>query len=232
MKRIVCSLCTIACVALFSGCDLLDSGSGRGPAPAGAVDLGLSVKWATCNLGASSPEEYGDYYAWGETKPKTMYEWSNYKFNMGDGEYGPFSKYVTSGSYHPNDESYGKLDQKSKLEPADDAARAKLGKKWRIPTNEEWEELWLFCEIEWTTINGENGIKVTGDTGKWIFLPTAGFHDEEGVFSTGAGFYWSSCIVDKTSPYLAREFYFNSAGVIPSEDDWRWLGLSIRPVYD
>lgn len=218
-----------AASAIFlSGCEMLNPNS-EGGSPEGAVDLGLSVKWATCNLGASSPEDYGDFYAWGETKPKDKYLASNYKFNLGDGEVGPYSKYVTSSSYHPNDETYGKLDNKSVLELEDDAAHVKLGKKWRIPTEEEWTELWFSCKWEWTTINGQKGVKVTGDTGEWIFLPAAGYFKTSRT-STGAGWYWSSSVITY-APCEAHSFNFNSAGPGP-DDENRYLGLTIRPVYD
>ena len=134
------------------------------PAPE-AVDLGLSVKWANVNVGAISPEDYGDYFAWGETELKTDYSWSTYKFELGTDENGPFSKYVTNSSY-------GTVDNKTVLDPEDDAAHVNWGGSWRMPTDAEWTELRTKCTWTWTS--EVNGMLVTGPNGKSIFLPAAG----------------------------------------------------------
>jgi len=133
-----------------------------------AVDMGLSVKWASVNLGASSPETRGDYYAWGETITKSTYSWSTYRF--GTSASGPFSKYNTQSSY-------GTVDNKTRLDLEDDAARVKLGGKWRIPTDAEWAELREQCVWIWTTQNGVNGYKVRAANGNSIFLPAGGYMD-------------------------------------------------------
>ena len=134
------------------------------------VDLGLSVKWATCNVGASKPEEYGDYFAWGETQPKNTYDWSTYKWC--NGSYDTQTKYCTKSSY-------GTVDNKTQLELSDDAARANWGGSWRMPTDAEMTELREQCTWTWTTQNGVYGYKVTskksGYTNKSIFLPAAGY---------------------------------------------------------
>ncbi|MDY4512770.1 MAG: hypothetical protein SPE10_04900, partial [Paludibacteraceae bacterium] len=109
------------------------------------VDLGLSVKWATCNVGASKPEEYGNYYAWGETTTKSTYNWSTYKWCNGSKT--TLTKYNTSSSY-------GTVDNKTVLELADDAARANWGGAWRMPTDAEWTELRENCTWTWITKNG------------------------------------------------------------------------------
>ena len=133
------------------------------------VDLGLpsGLKWATMNVGASKPEEYGDYFAWGETEPKKEYSWLNYKFELSTDNNGPFSKYVTNSSY-------GTVDNKTVLDPEEDAAHVNWGGSWRMPTEEEWTELRTNCTWTWTTQNGVNGRLVTGPNGKSIFLPAAG----------------------------------------------------------
>jgi hypothetical protein len=130
------------------------------------VDLGLSVKWATCNVGATKPEEYGDYFAWGETTPKDAYDWSTYKWCNG----GPSTqtKYCTNSSY-------GTVDNKTTLDLSDDAACANWGGSWRMPTRAEQDELRNNCTWTWTTQNGVNGYKVTGTNGNSIFLPAAGY---------------------------------------------------------
>lgn len=130
------------------------------------VDLGLSVKWATCNIGASKPEEYGDYYAWGEIMTKSYYSWSNY-FDAIDREGENFYQYFTStyrrrGLNHISPES------------GRDAARVYWGGTWRLPTKDEMQELLTMCTWSWDTINGNNGFIVTGPNRKYIFLPAAG----------------------------------------------------------
>ena len=138
--------------------------------PAGAIDLGLSVLWATCNLGTSgfvsSPEEYGAYYAWGETGTKSNYSWETYKWCNGSST--TLTKYNTYSNY-------GIVDNKTELDPADDVAHVKLGGKWRMPTEEEWTELRTKCVWKETyNFNGSGifGEVVTAPNGNSIFLPT------------------------------------------------------------
>ena len=192
----------------------------------GYVDLGLSVKWASCNLGASSPEEYGDYYAWGETETKTNYEWSTYKWCKGD--YNKLTKYC------PSDESgywagYGSPDGKTRLDLSDDVAHIKLGGKWRIPTDEEWTELRERCKWTWTSTNSVNGYTVTGPSGNSIFLPAAGYRYGTLLYDAGSyGLYWSSSL-NRGSPDYAWRVRFYSG------NDYRYYGRryyghSVRPV--
>ena len=184
------------------------------------VDLGLSVKWATCNVGASNPEEYGDYFAWGETQPKDYYDWSTYKWC--NGSYDTQTKYNTYSSY-------GTVDNKTTLELSDDAARAHWGGSWRMPTKAEQDELRNNCSWEWTTQNGVNGYTVTGPNGNSIFLPAAGFRND-GLFDWAGsiGKYWSSSLCSG-GPYYAYLLEFDSSAV-----NWngfyRYWGFSVRPV--
>jgi uncharacterized protein YjdB len=188
--------------------------------PSGAVDLGLSVYWASCNIGASTPEEYGDYFAWGETEPKEDYSWSTYKF--GTSSFGPFSKYNTK-------ESYGPVDNKTVLDPEDDVASVKLGGKWRMPTDAEWEDLRTKCTWAWTTQNGINGQLVTASNGNSIFLPAAGSRDGTDLFNAGStGLYWSSSL-DSGNPFNAWLVRFVSGGKYRNYYD-RCSGFSVRPV--
>ena len=192
-----------------------------------AVDLGLSVKWASFNLGALSPEDYGDYYAWGETGPKELYCWSTYKWCNGSN--------TTLTRYNTN-ASYGIVDNKTELDLEDDTAHVALGGKWRMPTSLEWQELQDNCSWEWTTINGVNGRKITsnkdGYTDKWIFLPAAGYiysevnHYVDGLGLTGE--YWSS---ELNFPSNARYFFFNDTWV-DAESFFRCAGFPIRPVLE
>ncbi len=192
-----------------------------------AVDLGLSVKWASCNVGATSPEDYGGYYAWGETSTKNDYDWSTLKYctdTSGD----HFSKYVSSGNaeYWSGE---GMPDNRTKLMLSDDAARANWGGSWRMPTEAEWTELRTKCKWTWTSQGGKNGYKVTGPNGNSIFLPAADFRNGTFLGSAGSdGFYWSSSLYTDF-PYNARLVYFYSGGVT-SDSIYRYLGLSVRPV--
>ena len=183
------------------------------------VDLGLSVMWATCNVGADSPEDYGDYFAWGETSPKSTYNWRTYKW----GDYDNLTKYCTSSSY-------GTVDNKKQLDLSDDAARANWGGAWRMPTHDEFTELRTQCTWTWTTQNGVKGYKVTSKTnGNSIFLPAAGYRSGSSLLIAGSyGGYWSSSL-STDSPYDARYVFFNSSGVVWL-DRSRDYGRSVRPV--
>ena len=189
----------------------------------GTIDLGLTsgVKWASFNLGASKPEEYGDYYAWGETETKSNYSWSTYKF--GTSYSGPFSKYNTSSSY-------GTVDNKTVLDPEDDAAHVALGGSWRMPTDEEWTELRTQCTWTWTTENGVNGRRVTGPNGNSIFLPAAGCRFDTDLYNAGSfGSYWSSSL-STGYPDCAWYVCFSSDNVDRYNGGSRDNGLSVRPV--
>ena len=185
------------------------------------VDLGLSVKWATCNVGANSPEEYGSYYAWGETEEKSNYYWDTYKWCNGSSS--KMTKYCTSSSY-------GIVDNKTVLDLEDDVAHVKWGGSWRMPTRAEKKELLNNCTWVWTTQNGVKGYKVTSKTnGNSIFLPAAGFRNGSDLRNSGSGgYYWSSSLREGYSNY-AYNLYFDSGGY-----DWnnyfRSNGQSVRPV--
>ena len=185
------------------------------------VDLGLSVKWATCNVGANKPEDYGDYFAWGETKPKSTYNWSTYKWCRGS--YDTQTKYNTKGSY-------GTVDNKKTLELSDDAARANWGGAWRMPTDAEWTELREQCTWTWTTQNGVKGYKVTSKSnGNSIFLPAAGYRYDSSLYGAGSnGYYWSSSL-HADSPYYAWYVSFLSSNVSRYYNR-RYYGFSVRPV--
>ena len=188
-----------------------------------AVDLGLSVKWASFNIGAEKPEEYGDYYAWGETAPKENYSWSTYKF--GRRSSGPIFKYNTISSY-------GSIDNKTVLEPEDDVAHVKLGGKWRMPTDAEWAELRTKCTWTWVTNyngSGINGGLVKATNGNSIFLPAAGYRDATNLYNAGSGGrYWSSSL-SLDYPSGALIVVFGSDGVGEGIGD-RSYGRSVRPV--
>ena len=188
--------------------------------PYEAIDLGLSVKWASCNVGADSPEDYGDYFAWGDTEEKDYYSWSTYKWCNGSSD--TLTKYCTSSSY-------GTVDGKNILDPEDDAATANWGSPWRMPTRTEIEELIDDCAWSWTTQNGVNGYKVTGSNGNSIFLPAAGNRDGTEVYASGSfGCYWSGMLYKNYDEYV---YTLNFTGSY-----WIWLyslrsaGHTVRPV--
>ena len=204
--------------------------------PDTVVDLGIAMTredgttyelyWAQSNLSTGAlcahPEDYGEYYAWGETGPKSNYGWSSYKF--GKTSSGPYSKYNTR-------KIFGTVDNKTVLEAEDDVAHVKLGGRWRMPTDPEWTELRAKCTWAWTTQNGVNGFLVTASNGKSIFLPAAGYRREANLNDAGSiGAYWSSSL-DKDSPYYAWFTRFHYAGV-DNASYFRSDGFCIRPVFE
>ena len=194
----------------------------KNPVPAGAVDLGLSVYWATCNLGAAKPEDYGDYYAWGETEPKEDYSWSTYKWCNGSSS--TLTKYNTRSSY-------GTVDNKTVLEPEDDVAHVKLGGKWRMPTDAEWTELRTKCTWTWVTNyngSGINGRLVKATNGNSIFLPAAGYIDTDLYDAGSYGDYWSSSL-NTGSQEGAWSIYFSS-DYVNRVGRYRYRGQPVRPV--
>ena len=202
------------------------------------IDLGLSVKWASFNLGASQPEEYGDYFAWGETDPyysslnpltwipgkETGYTWSSYKWCMGIDH--TLTKYCHASGY--GFDSF--TDNNTFLEPEDDAAQVHLGRKWRMPSRGELEELINQCTWENSTENGVAGQKVTGPNGNSIFIPYAGcFSDDYYMSNSTRGYYWTSSLSTGESNRAYRVYMISSN--IRSYPDERCRGYSIRPVY-
>lgn len=190
------------------------------------VDLGLSVNWAGWNVGATSPEEYGGYYAWGETEEKYNYDWGYYKWCRGD--YNTLTKYCTHSSR-------GTVDNKTVLDKEDDVAYVKWGNGWRMPTKEELEELTNTnnCTWEWITYNGVNGYKVTGKSlpnGKRnsIFLPATGVRNVDAFYLAGSsGGYWSStlCSVDSNVAWV-----MSVGNYLEIFELGRCFGRSVRPV--
>ena len=191
------------------------------------VDLGLpsGLLWATRNVGATSPEDYGDYFAWGETQPKEVYDWNTYIYCNG----GAFrlTKYCNKSSYGYN----GFTDNLTILQPSDDAATANYG--GRTPTKEEWEELLDNTTSIWTTQYGVNGRLFTGTNGNSLFLPAAGCRFDwiygYGLHNDGDnGFYWSSSLYTD-EPYGAWSFYFYSDSRRVT-DCYRFYGFTVRAV--
>ena len=194
----------------------------------GYVDLGLpsGTLWATCNLGASSPEEYGDYYAWGETQPKTIYDWNTYKYCV-DGDCNKLTKYCHLSSYGYN----GFTDNLSVLLPEDDAATASWGNGWSMPTIEQYRELYQHTIVTWTTQNGVEGELFTVANGNSLFMPAAGYRSGGELKYAGEyGRCWSSSRAPNTYvPYQAQGFSFYSGDYQEGIAN-RYFGRSVRPV--
>jgi len=193
----------------------------------GCVDLGLSVKWAECNIGANKPEEYGDYYAWGETNTKNTYDWSTYKFCKGSAS--TITKYCTSSSW-------GTVDNKMVLDDDDDVAHVEWGRTWRMATDAEWAELRNTdnCTWTWTTLNGVNGYIVQsrkdGYTDKSIFLPASGHYNGVNLDDVGSyGWYWSSSL-ESDRPIVTCLMFFSSSYFGKGSTAGRCQGLTVRPV--
>ncbi len=167
------------------------------------VDLGLpsGLLWATCNVGANAPEEYGDYFAWGETQPKDTYSEENYTYS----------------------------ENPAILPSNHDAATANWGPDWRMPTKEEWEELYSNTTVTRTQQNGVVGCLFTSANGNSLFLPAAGSLDDSGLYAAGSnGYYWSSSL-DTGDPYYAWELYFYSDDY-GMYNTYRDRGQCVRPV--
>ena len=180
------------------------------------VDLGLpsGLKWATCNVGADSPEDYGNYYAWGETTTKSTYEDNSLTYGLNESQL----------------QSQGYIDGSGNLTPSHDAATANWGGDWRMPTKEEMRELIDKCTWTWTTQNGVNGYNVEGPNGNSIFLPAAGDRIWSSLLNDGfGGSYWSSTPYDNFDDCSAYDLYFydGSEGVYGVG---RGSGLTVRPI--
>ena len=172
-----------------------------------AVDLGLSVRWATCNVGATQPEEGGQFYAWGEVAPKAAYTEESYAYYAHD-QYQDIGSDISGTAY--------------------DVARQAWGGAWRMPTHDEMHELASLCTWTFETLNGVNGYRITAANGNSIFLPSAGYRTGDRLLEQGTGgFYWSGTL----SPSMRSSAYnLNFRGY-----DGEWLasrayGFSVRPV--
>lgn len=191
------------------------------------VDLGLpsGTLWATCNVGATTPDGYGDYFAWGDVDSKSSTDWGCYKY--GKGKNNQLTKYCINPSYGFN----GFSDKLMVLQAGDDAATANWGKEWCTPTKEQWEELYQTTTRSWSSKNGVNGVLFTGSNGKSIFLPAAGCLWGNDLGATGVlGSYWSST-VDRLLSNLAWSFFFNcNSGGSYIDGGNRADGQCVRPV--
>jgi len=206
------------------------------------VDLGLSVMWATKNMGANSPTDCGKFYAWGETKPKKDYAMDNYEFfcqtqnEKIEGTYinGKFTRGYTKyvSEVQAEKQGYdGYYDNRRLLDFSDDAARVVWGGKWCIPTLGEMNELCTQCVWTWTEINGKWVYKITGPNGNYIILPAGGACFRMKVcYANEDGFYWTANAYTGAKSNGAYILHFNKTGHGITENETRYDGRVIRPV--
>ena len=223
--RLVAVLLLVAVLPIsFASCGDDDSSSSGTVNGHQYVDLGLpsGTKWATCNIGASKPEEYGDYFAWGETTTKSNYDWSTYKYGNASNK---LTKYCTKSSYGKD----GFTDNKTELVLDDDVAHKEWGGSWRMPSKEQIEELINYTTSEFTTVNNVKGYLFTASNGNSIFLPAAGYRYGTSLDDAGShGNYWSRSL-HADYPYDAYVLGFSSVYVGVS-NGYRYDGPTVRPV--
>ena len=191
------------------------------------VDLGLpsGTLWATCNVGADSPEGYGYYFAWGETQPKDAYDWENYQFNFSYDNSTKLIRYCNNPNYGFN----GFTDDLTTLLPVDDAATAFWGDGWCMPTKAQWDELCINTTNQWVTQDGVNGCLFTASNGNSLFLPAAGIYWGEVCHDVGdLGHYWSSSLY--TDDPTGAWGFFVLSDYSTMHYFARRYGQSVRPV--
>ena len=235
MKAVV-SLMLMTVVVFAAGCKKSDDPSNGGNNNGGGgisheyVDLGLpsGTLWATCNVGATKPEGFGDYFAWGETEPKTTYDESTYKWCVGElNNYGYYDYKYTK---------YCDSDQLTILQAGDDAATANWGSDWRMPDKEQWQELIDNTTSAWTTRNEVYG-RIFYGNGQSLFLPAAKVYIDNGVVSYNSGKYWSRSLYNRSvsSAWLLSFDVDDCELFIESYSGHSWgyrrcYGCSVRPV--
>lgn len=176
-----------------------------------AIDLGLpsGTKWCCCNVGATTPEDYGGYYAWGETSEKSYYSWDTYAYGNSRSNCYSIGTDISGTEY--------------------DVAHAHMGDPWRMPNYNQYKELYSSCTITRALQNGVYGILVTGPSGGQIFLPSAGYYGKSGINYLGhRGLYWLSSL--GVYEYSAYAFLFSSEGEWRSDEDYRYIGRTVRAV--
>ena len=230
MKRLVLFAMALVAVCIMPSCEKDPKPGDIGNTVTGTlnghdyVDLGLpsGILWATCNLGAEKPEDYGNYYAWGETQPKDYYYWSTYKYCSG---VFALIKYCCDSVYGYN----GYTDNLTVLLPEDDAAKVNWGNGWRMPTKEELQELNNNTTSIWTTLSGVNGRLFTASNGNSLFLPAAGSRWANEFDDAGCHGFFLSSSLDMRDPSCAWYFYFNS-NYHAVDGRYRVGGYTVRPV--
>ena len=236
MKKITYLFTLIAISLCFIQCEKNKIGQNGMHEGHEYVDLGLSVKWATYNVGATTPEGYGDYFAWGEVEPKDIYSPKTYKYC--EGTENSLTKYCLDKDYGLN----GFVDNKFELDSEDDAAVVNWGGEWRMPTTDEFDNLRYSCTWEFVTQNGVEGFlgtsRIEGYTDRTIFFPAAGFILEDtnsadmGLdFLQGCGYYLSKSQMKSKEhlPYISA-LYFVKEKLEPNFIFPRYAGATVRAV--
>lgn len=234
MKKISYLFALVAISLFFVQCETEKIGQNGTHEGHEYVDLGLSVKWATCNVGATTPEGFGDYFAWGEVETKEVYSLKTYKHC--EDTINAITKYCHNKEFGLN----GFVDNKLELDPEDDAAYVNWGGKWRMPTIDELDDLRYSCTWEWATQNGVIGIlgtsRVEGYTDRTIFFPAAGYmvedtlqYGEDYIF----GLYWSKSVHDYLDPMYSSSvllFLKNYNRIEFNYFNPRFTGATVRAV--
>lgn len=228
--KAIAAIIILAVTITFTGCNgKIQSGKIDGHA---YVDLGLpsGTLWATCNVGAKSPQKYGDYFAWGETMQKDNYSWSTYSYGFDESK---LKKYCGIQTYGYN----GFVDNLTELESSDDVATINWGGGWRTPNREEWVELMDCCRHDWITYKGISGMLFWASNGKELFLPAAGccYDNNMAVAKDHAGHYMTSSLYESIPKYTWKFFFDENFGCrklngSDSRGD-RYFGVSVRPVH-
>ena len=223
VTKVIAAIMLTVAVFCAAGCKKDPAGSLNGH---GYVDLGLpsGTMWATCNVGADTPEGFGDYFAWGETQPKDNYGWGSYLLGT---DYDKLTKYCGKPEYGYN----GFSDGLTALLPKDDAATFNWGNGWRTPTKEEWQELFDHTAHRWTAQEGMLGRLFTADNGNSIFLPACGyFKDSDVMFAGSGGEYWSSTL-DTVEPCFGLFSETGNGSHVYVSSYGRIYGMPVRAVY-
>lgn len=201
-----------------------DNGNGNNTQNHKYVDLGLpsGTLWATCNIGASTPEAYGNFYAWGETQSKEVYDWSAYKYANGD--WTKLTRYCQFADLGDN----GYTDTLTVLLPEDDAATTVWGSDWKTPSLEQWKELFANTNNEWVEQEGVYGYLFKATNGESIFLPGAGLYRESSHDGIGDSGFYLSATISTISRYANISHFTSNSNNIPVQE--RAFGYSLRPV--
>lgn len=224
MKKLIgIAAVTVFAVLSLGACnnDSGDSKDGKTPGNANGheyVDLGLSVCWATCNVGAETVSDYGNHYSWGELEPKSVYHWNTYEYYVKDSE---------------NEDSEGHfIDIGDEIGGTQyDVAHVEWGGDWRMPTYIELQELLNRCMFTFTSRNRVEGLEVRGPNGKTIFLPYAGYYigdTDEPSYPGTNGSYWSGTV--KYGDGESNAYYFVFGKQYRADYTVRYCGNSVRPV--
>lgn len=208
MKKYFLYMLMAAVPAMFSSCDDDNDGPKEDPDPYAYVDLGLSVMWAQYNVGAEAPEQFGGYYAWGETEEKEVYSSATYTLKNADGEFTDLGD-ICGTEY--------------------DVAHVKWGYQWRMPSCQEIQELVNECKWEWTAIDGKGGYTVTGPNGNSIFLPATGYkmNGSTANYEGENGSYWSGTPKENSS---TDAYYLVFGSRYRFDYSWRFAGQPVRAV--